>query len=67
MDRSFLDANVLFSAAYRPKAGLPRLWKWRTITRIFSRYALGTSQTMRQQSERCSGKNKPRGVQSKPQ
>ena len=26
MDRLFLDANVLFSAAYRPDAGVARLW-----------------------------------------
>src|SRR4051794_32612920 len=26
MDRVFLDANVLFSASYRPAAGLRRLW-----------------------------------------
>ena len=27
MDRLFLDANVLFSAAYRADAGVARLWK----------------------------------------
>jgi hypothetical protein len=27
MDRWFLDANVLFSAAYRSEAGLLRLWQ----------------------------------------
>jgi predicted nucleic acid-binding protein len=27
MDRVFLDANVLFSAAYRESAGLLRLWR----------------------------------------
>jgi predicted nucleic acid-binding protein len=26
VDRLFLDANVLFSAAYRPDAGVARLW-----------------------------------------
>ncbi len=26
MDRLFLDANVLFSAAYRDDSGLQRLW-----------------------------------------
>jgi len=40
MDRLFLDANVLFSAAYRPNAGLLRLWKLKKITLISSRYAL---------------------------
>jgi hypothetical protein len=27
MHRLFLDANILFSAAYRPDAGLIKLWK----------------------------------------
>lgn len=40
MDRLFLDANVLFSAAYRPGAGLLRLWKLKSATLISSRYAL---------------------------
>ena len=40
MDRLFLDANVLFSAAYRPNAGLLRLWKLKKITLISSHYAL---------------------------
>lgn len=40
MDWLFLDANVLFSAAYRPGAGLLRLWKLKSATLISSRYAL---------------------------
>ena len=40
MDRLFLDANVLFSAAYRPNAGLLRLWKLRGAILCSSRYAL---------------------------
>jgi len=40
MDRLFLDANVLFSAAYRPDAGLFRLWKLRSVALCSSRYAL---------------------------
>jgi hypothetical protein len=40
MDRLFLDANVLFSAAYRPGAGLLRLWKLRSVVLCSSRYAL---------------------------
>jgi predicted nucleic acid-binding protein len=40
MDRLFLDANVLFSAAYRPGAGLLQLWKLRNVTLCSSRYAL---------------------------
>jgi predicted nucleic acid-binding protein len=40
MDRLFLDANVLFSAAYRPAAGLLRLWKLPSVVLCSSRYAL---------------------------
>jgi predicted nucleic acid-binding protein len=40
MDRLFLDANVLFSAEYRPHAGLLDLWKLRTVTLCTSPYAL---------------------------
>jgi uncharacterized protein len=38
--RLFLDANVLFSAAYRPDAGLLKLWKLKNVTLCSSRYAL---------------------------
>jgi predicted nucleic acid-binding protein len=40
MDRLFLDANVLFSAAYRPNAGLLRLWRLSNVELCTSRYAL---------------------------
>ena len=40
MDRVFLDANVLFSAAYRIDAGLLRLWKLTHARLCSSRYAL---------------------------
>jgi predicted nucleic acid-binding protein len=40
MDRLFLDANKLFSAAYRPKAGLLRLWNLRDVVLCSSRYAI---------------------------
>ena len=40
MDRLFLDANVLFSAAYRSGAGLLRLWKLPDVVLCSSRYAL---------------------------
>lgn len=40
MDRLFLDANVLFSAAYRPDAGLPQLPKLKSVVLCSSRYAL---------------------------
>jgi uncharacterized protein len=35
----FLDANVLFSAAYRPDAGLRRLWRLPRARLITSAYA----------------------------
>ena len=40
MDRLFLDANVLFSAAYRRNAGLLALWKLNATSLCTSRYAL---------------------------
>jgi predicted nucleic acid-binding protein len=40
LHRLFLDANVLFSAAYRPGAGLVRLWKLRDVALLTSSYAL---------------------------
>jgi predicted nucleic acid-binding protein len=40
MDRLFLDANILFSAAYQPNAGLLRLWKLKNVALCSSRYAL---------------------------
>ena len=41
MDRLFLDANILFSAAYRANAGLAALWKLRNVILCSSRYAVG--------------------------
>ena len=40
MDRLFLHANVLFSAAYRPNAGLLKFWKLQNVILCSSRYAL---------------------------
>ena len=40
MDRLFLDANVLFSAAYRANAGLARFWKLSKVVLLSSLYAL---------------------------
>jgi hypothetical protein len=40
MDRLFLDANILFSAAYKIDARLLPLWKIRNVTLCSSRYAL---------------------------
>ena len=39
MRRGFLDANVLFSAAYRGKAGLTRLWNLPGTELVTSAYA----------------------------
>lgn len=40
MDRIFLDANILFSAAYRANAGLTRLWALTDVELLTSRYAI---------------------------
>ena len=40
MDRLFLDANVLFSAAYRPNARLLLLWKLEKVILCSSHFAL---------------------------
>jgi predicted nucleic acid-binding protein len=40
VDRVFLDANVLFSAAYRPDAGLRRLWTLPDTHLLTSAYAI---------------------------
>ena len=40
MDVVFLDANVLFSAAYRPRAGLLRLWEVQHGELVTSAYAV---------------------------
>lgn len=39
MPRAFLDANVLFSAAYREAAALQRLWKLPGVELFTSAYA----------------------------
>jgi len=39
VDRLFLDANVLFSAAYREDAGLVELWKLEDVELVTSAYA----------------------------
>lgn len=40
MDRLFLDANILFSAAYREEAGVARLWSLKRIVLLTSTYAV---------------------------
>lgn len=40
MDRLFLDANILFSAAYKPDARVRQFWKLEDVVLCSSRYAL---------------------------
>jgi predicted nucleic acid-binding protein len=40
MDVLFLDANVLFSASYRPSSGLRRLWDLEEVRLVTSGYAV---------------------------
>ena len=40
MDRLFLDANILLSAAYRAKAGLLAFWKLKSVVLCSSHYAV---------------------------
>ena len=40
MERVFLDANVLFSAAWRADSGLKRLWDLGQVTLVTSDYAM---------------------------
>ena len=44
MDRLFLDANVLFSAAYRPCAGVARLWQVEGVALVTSSFAVQEAQ-----------------------
>ena len=41
MHKLFLDANVLFSAAYRPNTPIRRLWRLSEIRLFTSSYAVG--------------------------
>ncbi len=43
--RVFLDANVLFSAAYQEQAGLATLWKLRGVHLVTSLYAVQEAAT----------------------
>jgi len=47
MDRLFLDANVLFSAAYMADARLRELWRLRDVELWTSRYALEEARVAR--------------------
>ncbi len=55
MDRVFLDANVLFSAAYREASGLRRLWQLpetRPITSVLALEEAMTNLPMAEQRQR---------------
>ena len=45
MERLFLDANILFSAAYRAGSKLLALWKLKDVMLCSSRYALEEAKT----------------------
>ena len=51
MHRLFLDANVLFSAAYHPNAGLLHLWKLSNVVLCTSRCALEEARINLEQEE----------------
>jgi prepilin-type N-terminal cleavage/methylation domain-containing protein len=51
LDRAFLDANVLFSAAYREDTGLATLWRLRQTERVTSAYAAAEAQANLQTDE----------------
>ncbi len=51
MDRLFVDANVLFSVAYRAGAGLLALWKLKDVVLCSSRYALEEARINLEQEE----------------
>jgi uncharacterized protein len=40
VERVFLDANILFSAAYREDSGLAKLWRLKNVELVTSAYAL---------------------------
>jgi len=40
VDRIFLDANVLFSAAYRENSGLIEIWRVKGVRLLSSSYAI---------------------------
>ncbi len=44
MDRVFLDANILFSAAYKPTSRLRLLWTLPHLTLLSSSYAVAEAQ-----------------------
>ena len=58
MSRLFLDANVLFSAAYRPDAGVARLWEIPGLSLVTSSYVVEEARrnlTEKDQRDRLDG------------
>src|SRR5215210_8032977 len=55
VDRLFLDANVLFSAAYREDAGVRRLWDLPEAELVTSAYAVEEARRNLDTGERRSG------------
>jgi hypothetical protein len=51
VDRVFLDANILFSVAYRRDAGLHQLWEMPAITLVASAYAVGEARRNQDRTE----------------
>lgn len=62
MDRLFLDANVLFSAAYREDAGVAVLWSFEHVTLYASPYVI--DEAKRNLGERAQTKRLERLVRS---
>ena len=62
MDRLFLDANVLFSAAYREDAGVAVLWSLENVALYASSYVI--AEARRYLSERAQTERLERLVQS---
>jgi predicted nucleic acid-binding protein len=58
LDRIFLDANVLFSAAYREDSGLKRLWELSNVEMITSHYALEEARRNLQTEDRLARLNR---------
>lgn len=44
MDRLFLDADVLFTAAWRPKAAISTIWQLENVTLMTSLYAFAQAE-----------------------
>jgi predicted nucleic acid-binding protein len=51
MNRLFLDANVLFSAAYRENAGLLQLWRLQQVELCSSHYAVAEARVNLSEAE----------------